>query len=68
MFFEFDDSVINANAISQLVRLQSAEEYKIIALRADGSYMASESFSTEAARETRMSDILNKFTTNNILI
>lgn len=68
MFFEFGDNIINANAISELVRTHQDGEYKIIALRIDGSYMSSESFSTEGERETRMSDILNGFMTNNILM
>lgn len=68
MYFEFGGSIVNANAISELVRAESKEEYKIIALRLDGSYMAAEAFSTEAERETRMSDILNGFMTNNILM
>lgn len=68
MFFEFGDNIINANAISELVRTHQDGEYKIIALRIDGSYMSSESFSTESERETRMSDILNGFLANNILM
>lgn len=68
MFFEFGDNIINANAISELVRTHQDGEYKIIALRIDGSYMSSESFSTEGERETRMSDILNGYLTNNILM
>ena len=68
MFFEFGDNIINANAISELVRADAKEGYKIIALRLDGSYMSSETFQTENERETRMSDILNGFMTNNILM
>ena len=59
MFLEFDNSIINTNAVSEFMRINQDGKFKIVALRTDGSYMGSESFDTVNERETRMSDIYN---------
>lgn len=68
MFFEFGDSVINTNAVSEIKAMTVDGMHKIVIFRMDGSFMASETFETANEVETRLSDILNGFSVNNILM
>lgn len=57
MFFEFDGTIVNANAVSQVIATKYDDEYKIMLFRMDGSYMASEKFSVASKAATRFDDI-----------
>lgn len=59
MFIKFDGRLINPNAISEVVSVKQNEEYKIMAFRIDGSYMASEAFSEAKAAVNRFTEIEN---------
>lgn len=57
MFIKFDGRLINAEAISELLSVVQNGEYKIIALRIDGSYMTAESFSDASKAADRFNEL-----------
>lgn len=57
MFFEFDGTLVNSNAISQVIATKYDDEYKIMIFRMDGSYMTSEKFSVASKAATRFDEI-----------
>lgn len=68
MFFEFVDSVINANAVGEIKMMHIDGCYKVMLFRLDGTYLTSASYATELEAERHISEILNKFEINNILM
>lgn len=60
MYIDFDNRIINSKAISEVYRACVNCEEKIIALRLDGSYMASESFSSTSEANKRFNEIKEK--------
>lgn len=68
MFFEFVDSVINANAVGEIKIMHIDGLYKLMLFRLDGTFLTSASYVTELEAERHISDILNKFEVNNILM
>ena len=67
MFFEFDDSIINSNAVSE-IKIMNIDGYhkvhKVMVFRMDGSWMASESYTSELEAERRFSEIYVEITDN----
>ena len=63
MFFEFDGTIVNANAISQVIATKTDSEYKIIIFRIDGSIMSTERHSTPSKAVERFDEI-KKFLMN----
>lgn len=59
MFIEFDGTLINVNAISQVMAVKENNEYIIRIFRIDGSWMASEKFTEPAKSVDRFAEIKN---------
>lgn len=59
MFIEFDGTIINTNAISQVMAVKENNEYIIRIFRMDGSYMASEKYAEPKKSIDRFTEIKN---------
>lgn len=59
MYIIFDGRLVNTDALSELISVVQNGEYKIMALRLDGSYMTSESFSDATKATERFSQLTN---------
>lgn len=64
MFFEFGGSIINSNAVSEIKIMYIDGYYKVMVFRMDGSWMASESYTSELEAERRFSGIYGEITDN----
>lgn len=62
MFFEFGGSIINSNAVSEIKIMNIDGFHEILVFRIDGSWMASEGFTSKLEAEKRFSEIFGEIT------